>query len=328
MDITVGTFNLNNLFSRYNFGAEVRAIEAGETGITTELNYVFVDPLTYRVRTDSSGRLIRSKPETDSQTIASRIKQISVDVLAVQEVEDIGTLRAFNTSYLDSLYPHQVLVEGNDPRFIDLGLLSKYPIGGITSWQQAYHHEDPHGPIFSRDFLEVVILNNRGKKLFTLFNTHLKSHYVPWWEQDQETARRKNDMRRRRQAEKAAEIVEAQTRPDSRFVVLGDFNDPPDSEALAPLVASPGLGLVNALTNPQETNPPKAERLPSVTPTFTAWTHRFKTSGQPAEHNLYDQIWLSPALADRAQEAWIERRQDSVEGDGSDHDPAWVKLRL
>ena len=99
MEITVGTFNLNNLFSRYNFGAEVRAIEAGETGITTELTYVFVDPITYRVRTDSSGRLIKPKPETESQTVAERIGRMDIDVLAVQEVDEIGTLRAFNASY-------------------------------------------------------------------------------------------------------------------------------------------------------------------------------------------------------------------------------------
>jgi hypothetical protein len=33
------------------------------------------------------------------------------------------------------MYPHVVLVEGNDPRLIDVGLLSKLPLG--ASWQTA-----------------------------------------------------------------------------------------------------------------------------------------------------------------------------------------------
>jgi hypothetical protein len=51
----------------------------------------------------------------------------------------IDTLREFNREYLNGMYGHVVLIEGNDPRLIDLGVLSKYPIGAITSWQMAVH---------------------------------------------------------------------------------------------------------------------------------------------------------------------------------------------
>ncbi|MGH2541193.1 MAG: endonuclease/exonuclease/phosphatase family protein, partial [Ardenticatenaceae bacterium] len=100
-----------------------------------------------------------------------------------------------------------------------------------------------------------------------------------------------------------------------------------DSDSLSPLVSAPGLGLVNALVSPQETRPPKEEEPPSVTPTNPAWTHRHKESGQPARHDLFDHIWLSPALANRQNGAWIDRRTRHS-GDGSDHDPAWVRLDL
>ena len=33
MKITVGTFNLNNLFSRYNFKGEIKAIKTGDTTV-------------------------------------------------------------------------------------------------------------------------------------------------------------------------------------------------------------------------------------------------------------------------------------------------------
>jgi hypothetical protein len=39
----------------------------------------------------------------------------------------------------------------------------------------------------------------------------------------------------------------AETRPNSRFLVVGDMNDPPDSPFLEPLAAAQGLGLVFGL---------------------------------------------------------------------------------
>ena len=83
-----------------------------------------------------------------------------------------------------------------------------------------------------------------------------------------------------------------------------------------------GLELVDGLADPQETRPAKADTPP---PASKAWTHRFKESGEPARYELFDQIWLSPSLAPRLEEAFIERRTKHS-GDGSDHDPAWVVL--
>jgi hypothetical protein len=66
---------------------------------------------------------------------------------------------------------------------------------------------------------------------------------------------------------------------------------------------------------------------PGEEPTTTAWTHRFKPTGQPPEHHLFDQIWLSPALAPAFNGGFIGRRHN-LTGDGSDHDPAWVELDI
>jgi hypothetical protein len=62
-------------------------------------------------------------------------------------------------------------------------------------------------------------------------------------------------------------------------------------------------------------------------PVSVVWTSRFKPSGLPANHELFDQIWLSPALAPRLQDAVIHRRT-KLGGDASDHDPAAVDLDL
>jgi len=164
---------------------------------------------------------------------------------------------------------------------------------------------------------------SRKRRLFTLFNNHLKSHFVPY-DVDQEEGARLANERRQRQATVTAQIIKKQMRPNSRYIVVGDMDDPVDSEWLAPLIKSDDLKLKNALTAPQETRPAKAD---DPGPSSTAWTHRYKPSGKPAEYQLYDQIWLSPALAGKQVEAWIERRT-TLGGDGSDHDPSWVVLKL
>ncbi len=323
MDITVGTFNLNNLFSRYNFTAEVEIVREGGIELDSEVRFTFAEPVGYVFRS-YMGRLVEQKSPADRKTIADRIRAINVDVLAVQEVEDIGVLRQFALEDLGGMYPYQVLVEGNDQRLIDVGLLSRYPIGGVTSWRFAVHPDEPHDYIFSRDLLEVDILDpRRRQRLFTVFNTHLKSNYARW-DQDADEARARILERRRHQAETVAAIVEARTRPNSSYVVTGDMNDGAGAKSLA---AFPASGWVDGLACPKETRPAKRERPEAYNPATTAWTHRYKPRGEPPQFELYDQVWLSPSLARKQVDGWIDRRT-LHSGDGSDHDPAWVTLRL
>jgi endonuclease/exonuclease/phosphatase family metal-dependent hydrolase len=251
---------------------------------------------------------------------------MDVDVLAVQEVESIGILRQFNTDYLNGRYSYQAFIEGNDPRFIHLGVLSKLPIGAATTHQTAVHPDDPGRPVFGRGLQEVEIWSSGGTiRLFTLFNNHLKSHFVPR-DQDQEAGTAAAHARRKRQAETIARIVEARTRPGTRFIVLGDMNDSPESAALAPMTTASQLGLVNAITAPLEGEPAKDEK-PGEEPQSTAWSYRHKAAGQPPEHLLYDQIWLSPSLAGKQTGAFVDRRKRHG-GDGSAHDPVWIELDL
>jgi endonuclease/exonuclease/phosphatase family metal-dependent hydrolase len=324
MDVSVGTFNLNNLFSRFNFEAQVDAIVEDDPDSGLTATYTFNDPERFRLRT-YQGRLVHGKNPADQDTIAARIAAMDLDVLCAQEVEDIDTLRFFAAQHLGGGYRFLVLVEGNDPRLIDLAVLSRLPLGAVVSHQHAVHPDDPSEAVFSRDLLEVDILHPTSRtRLFTVFNNHLKSQFVPF-DQDPVAGKEANDLRRRRQAETVERIVAARTRPDSRYLVLGDLNDPPDSPALAAITASAQLGLVDALTQPTETRPPKADVPPP--PASGAWTHRFKEPGQPARYELFDQIWLSPGLAPHKTGAFIDRRTRHG-GDGSDHDPSWVTLTL
>ncbi len=288
------------------------------------IRYEFTDPATYRIRT-YLGKLVRAKDSQETETIARRILAMKVDVLAVQEVEDIDILKEFNRTRLHGLYPYQVLIEGNDARFIDIGLLSRLPVGAVTSFQTAVHVQNPGRRVFSRDLVAAEILNPGGSKvLFTLFNNHLKSHFGD--EDADGQGQADNDARRRQQAEQEAAIVAQRMRPDGRYIIVGDMNDAPDAAPLQPLLTIEGRALFNALASPRETRPAKPED-GGHDPQGPAWTHRFKKSGQPPEHRLFDQIWLSPALAPAFRSAWIDRRTKHG-GDGSDHDPAWIELEL
>jgi len=321
MLVKIGTFNLNNLFSRFNFRGQIKAMRDGDNKIIK--SFVFEDEGSYSLRVFHN-ELVLPKPDEERRLIAQRILEMDLDVLAVQEVEDITILNQFVKEDLGGMYPYRVLVEGNDQRLIDVGLVSRLPVGAVTSWRHAEYPDRPGEPVFSRDLLEVEILHPKTRqKLLTIFNNHLKSKLVMPGE-DAVESKAKSDARRKNQAEVAARIVRARTRPNSHYMILGDMNDTPGSSCLEPLVLDPNLKLVNGLAAPRETRPAKADTPP---PASIAWTHRFKEAGKPASYELFDQIWLSPSLAARQQAAWIHRRSKHG-GDGSDHDPAWIEVKL
>lgn len=323
MPVSVGTFNLNNLFSRYNFQAEISALPPHEAG-GIELTFAQGDVQARAF----AGRLVKGKDPTETADVARRIREMNVDVLAVQEVEHVEILRQFNRDHLGGLYAHVALIEGNDPRMIDVGVLSKLPLGPIVSHQTATHPDQPGQRIFSRDLMAVRVLDARGDKLLTVYNTHLKSHFVPFDQDPEEGALHANAVRRR-QAQTIARILSAEERRGAKFVLVGDMNDPPDSPDLAPMLQADGDALVNGLAAAVETRPPKPETAgQGPGPGSPVWTHRYNPPGAaPPVYALFDHVWLSRALAPCLQSAHIDRRTRHG-GDGSDHDPAWVVLDL
>lgn len=321
LEITVGTFNLNNLFSRFNFKAELT--DSNQKEVNSEIQYVFTKDEQCRLRT-YGGKLVNKKSDVEQKRVAERILKMNLDILAVQEVEDIDTLRAFNSDQLGGSYSDDVLIEGNDKRLIDIGLLSKYPIGRVTSWQYAVHPSLPNEKVFSRDLLQVDIESkDRSERLFTLFVNHLKSQFINYWE-NKDKATKANDAHRLRQSDVVAQIVKERMKEDNNFMVLGDMNAGLDSPTLAPFTENDALQLQNGLENVSEDQPLKIRDDP---PASVAWTHRFKESGSPAKYELFDQIWLTKELDAKLKSAWINRRSKLTK-DGSDHDPSWVVLSL
>ncbi|HEU4945861.1 MAG TPA: endonuclease/exonuclease/phosphatase family protein [Kribbella sp.] len=320
MVLKVGTFNLNNLFDRWNFAGALEALASGTSSVPA--TYTFDDENRRRLQLDGRGKLLVSKPLADTNRIAERLLAADVDVWVVEEVENVDTLRQFNRDHLDSSYQHVMVIDGNDStRFIDIGILSRRPLGGVTSWQRTFHPDLPARPVFSRDLVEAEVLDSRGRKVLTVFGTHLKSKFVDFTEHDPAAAAAAAELLRTRQAETIVRIIASRTSPRQRYLLCGDMNDTPDSPALAAYEAS---GLVNALRAPTEVG--------TVTttvqlPADPAWTSTFKPSGKPRTFDLIDQIWLGPALVPRLTGAFIGRRR-RLARDGTDHDPAWISLDL
>jgi hypothetical protein len=171
MNVTVGTFNLNNLFGRWNLYVEVpetRALPGAAESAAVEPPRDWLeeppplagtrdheardaDPPDVKIvlegdlvagrikwRTNpASGKVVFRKSAEARRVLAARIKAIDADVLALQEVESIEALEEFVDEERLDEYRHLVLVEGNDERLIDVALMSRFPIGAVTSWRTA-----------------------------------------------------------------------------------------------------------------------------------------------------------------------------------------------
>jgi endonuclease/exonuclease/phosphatase family metal-dependent hydrolase len=207
------------------------------------------------------------------QNTAKVINEVNADVLAVIEAESRTALLNFNdlviTSTLGVPYNHIMLIDGNDERGIDVGLLTreKYPIGLMRS-----HVDDRSSQkqrIFSRDCPEYEIDTPTGKRITLLIN-HFKSK--GFGSPAQSTARRLL------QAQRVKSIYERLVAEGKTLIaVVGDFNDTPDSDALQPLLAGTNLKDV------------------SKHPTFDDGG-RPGTFGASTAANKIDYLLLSPSL--------------------------------
>lgn len=219
--------------------------------------------------------------ETAVQFTARVIKAGKADVQCLVEVESAETLEMFNADLLDSMFSDRIVIDGNDPRGIDIGLGCKkaYPI--VSARTNIFARAKDGKKIFSRDCLEVEVRVKDGRSLFLLVN-HFKA-------KDRTPA--ESDAKRKSQAAEVSRILT--TRYDlSRdlVIVAGDLNDEPDSDPLAPLLSTKGLENVWDLVDR-----PKDDR----------WTYYY---GNEKAYNVIDYLLVSKALARHITGAGIERR--------------------
>ena len=252
MPIRLATFNVENQFARYNFNKNYNPLS--QNGFT-------INDLAFDVY-----------DETDKQITAQALREVNADVFALQEIESLPVLDAFNSRYLDNMkYRHRILIDSFDPRKIDVAVLSRYPIKSVQSHRNERNASNSAW-LFSRDCL-VAEIDVDGKQLIVYVN-HFKSMMG---------GRVETHGRRKEQAERVAAILDKRWQAngyEGNFVVLGDFNDYPDGNtALTSLIKHPGLENV-------------VERMPQE----DRWTHFY--SGRK-EYKQLDFILLSKSLAQK-----------------------------
>jgi len=223
---------------------------------------------------------------------AKVIKDLAAGVLAVIEAEHRPSLVRFNESMLANRYRHVMLVDGNDLRGIDVGLLTtaSRPIVEVESHVDDRDTRNPNvmrreNRLFSRD-APVFSVRCGAEELFVIVN-HLKSQ--------SRTGDEPPDDLRTRQSTRLAAIYRRLRRDGATFIAMvGDFNRGPDTGGGHPSLEAlfrPALGLVDAFGLPQF----------DVGPRPGTW----QSCGL---RDRLDYIFLSPELAARVTRGGVFRR--------------------
>ncbi|KUN77510.1 endonuclease/exonuclease/phosphatase family protein [Streptomyces griseoruber] len=224
--------------------------------------------------------MVRSELDWDVVRNTGRVvAEVNADILLTVEVEDRLTLDRFNRQVLGGAlgkqpYPYSMLIDGNDPRGIDVGILSRHPITSIRS-----HIFDlrPGGePVFSRDCVELELAVN-GTPLWILGN-HFKS---------KRGGGSAGAALRLAQGERVAQIYADALQRSPRVLIAGDLNDSPDSPAVRKLLAT---GAQDVMSHASYTGDPG---------TFG--------TGHSLDQKI-DYLLCSPELFGKVQHVDVERR--------------------
>jgi endonuclease/exonuclease/phosphatase family metal-dependent hydrolase len=208
------------------------------------------------------------------------IAEVNPDILVLVEVENRPALQRFVDTALaaelkkrgHARYRYNMVIDGNEQRGIDVGILSRYPISNMRS-----HITDrtQGSPTFSRDCPEFYVELPSGEQLVVLPN-HFASKGS-----DRTGARRKV------QASAVKRIYEQLRKQHKLVLVAGDLNDDPKSAALRPLLRRTDLTDAMAL--------PLYSGLPG--------TYQRATAAQKIDYLL-----MSPALTKRVTQVDVFRK--------------------
>lgn len=316
MAVRIGTFNIENLLTRFDF-----------TGFRNQLRQDRVMRL-YAIGNEAEyqrleeARMIASTDDT-RQLTALAIADAEADILCLQEVESLEALHAFEYGYLYRMngagYRQKYLVKGNDTRGIDVAIMMRDvtadgdPIefvdirshAGLTFRQlglfndelAATEHQDDR--IFRRDCLELDV--RIGGRPLTIYVVHFKSMTSPRDGMDGRTA---TMPLRRAEAVAVRHIIEERFGKDGtrhkNFVICGDMNDYQEKLVIAGtkrtgFTFTPALEPESALD--VFAGDGFAENAVLRRPVEDRWT-LFYTRGLMERHLCQlDYIWLSRALA-------------------------------
>ena len=93
------------------------------------------------------------------------VDRLNADIIGICEVENVVPMRQFRSLLREKLR-YEILIDGTDPRGIDVGLYSKFPLGNLRT---NIHFRPPgrRNPLFPRDCMEVEIPMAGGRSKAT-----------------------------------------------------------------------------------------------------------------------------------------------------------------
>lgn len=222
--------------------------------------------------------------------VANVLGALDADIVVLQEVEHQAILGAV-VAELGSDYVFHQVIDANDPRGIDVAVISKIEPDDVISHQQdlfaklcyvegdcnATEYCDPGDGViigqcqpdnmnemspryrFARDALEIRLTFN-GRRL-VLIGVHYKSK-----ESD-------DPDKRLAEAQRARTIADSITTedPEAGLIILGDFNDLPDSPALKWSLGS---------------DPVVYQNVTDAVPQADRWTFNFQGNLELVDHQL------------------------------------------
>jgi endonuclease/exonuclease/phosphatase family metal-dependent hydrolase len=315
MRLRIATFNIENLAARQSFQLRRRP----EMQMALSL-FDVQDP----EARETVQRSVAITLEDDKRELtALSIAETRADLLILQEVDNLGVLQPFFANYVhrlsDHRYGHFRLVDGNDPRGIDVAFAARLDLFQEKRQVKARSHHErtfedlqvftpeleqfgikPTDLLFNRDCLEVTL--DFGHAELVLFICHFKAI------SDREDGRHLTRPLRQAEARAVRRIVQerfADGWREANWIVAGDLND--FVEMIRPGgVVEPALpsGL-DPLFEDFAVNPVAA------LPPNERWTFYYCPPGQgdtrPEEqHTQLDYLLLSPALARANPEPKIE----------------------
>jgi len=221
--VKITTFNCENLFGRYGFmNKPWTDRQGGFEKLIQVSDAIVLEP----------GRSGKVKPQPIAQeqraTTAKAIVDTAPDILVVEEIDSLPTLRIFNSIYCKNYFDRIISIEGNDIRGIDVGLLVKRGFkadvldirthadeaitGKFLKSSSRLDTSSTANAVFSRDCLEVDIKINGV--VLTLLANHFKS----------QDGKPTSSQKRKNQSKRVKEIASEAISEGKKPIVLGDLN--------------------------------------------------------------------------------------------------------
>jgi len=161
--------------------------------------------------------------------VTAVLSKLDPDIAVLEEIENENVTDAIATKL--GGYPDRATTQGNDPRGIDIAILSRFPIDKIVSHKDEFFSPstDPTRTfIYARDVMEVHLTIN-GRHV-VLLGVHFKAK-----------GDATSQLKRLAEAQHTRKLALQMGYDDSSaaVIVLGDFNSTPDAAPMKALVGAP-----------------------------------------------------------------------------------------